>query len=62
MKNVVRRVEYSNGRCIYDGVFHQWVKKVDEKGNEESYGLIEGEDGYLIEIKYDYFRFIAVIN
>lgn len=62
MENVVRRVQYSNGRSTFDGVFHQWIKKVDENGNEVSYGLIEGIDGYLEEIRYDYLKFVKDIN
>lgn len=57
MENVERRVQYSNGRSTFDGVFHQWVMKVDENGNEVSYALIEGVDGCLIEVNHTYFKF-----
>lgn len=57
MENVGRKVQYSNGNAVFDGVFHQWLKKVDEKGNEVSYGLIEGVDSYLQEIHIDFFAF-----
>ncbi|MDM1033802.1 hypothetical protein HXZ91_04825 [Myroides odoratimimus] len=62
MENVERRVQYSNGRSIFDGIFHQWLKKVDEKGNEVSYALIEGVDGCLEELKYDCFKFVMESN
>lgn len=62
MEHDGRRVKYSNGRGTFEGVFHQWLKKVDKKGSEFSYALIEGVDGYLEEISYTKFKFVSDLD
>ncbi|MHC5353109.1 hypothetical protein ACYSNX_02800 [Myroides sp. LJL115] len=55
---ILRKVEYSNRGSIFKGFFHQWIIKKDKVGSDISFGLIEDNEGYLIEVSFDLIKFI----
>ncbi|MHC5309119.1 hypothetical protein ACYSNM_03410 [Myroides sp. LJL116] len=56
--NTLRKIEYSNKGSIFEGFFHQWIIKKDKIGSDISFGLIEDNEGFIIEVPFDLIKFI----
>jgi len=56
-KEELRPIEYHFKTNPKKGYFHKWIVKKDDMGSEFPVGLIENEDGTMIEIAHSSIKF-----